>query len=264
MIGGEGHFFAVPFANLIGVVIAITKFKRTVNVFAVGIISAPGRNYISNSLDSFFREWPGIMPIIFEEPGLLNYRNHDKVIRARNKGDKPFGAVRNWFRALSFLLDHSDQEFLMICEDDIEWTYGSGAYVRTKVTSNWDQPFAVSPYCSEINRPRTGKGWRKPYSQKNWCGALSMILHREIAKQIRERRDQFFEYSKDKYWSEALGEFINDGEKLIHLDTAIGKILLDINCPFITHNPTLVLHNGLISSISAKNTEANAYRSPAL
>jgi hypothetical protein len=214
-------------------------------MFTVGIISAPRKvNYISDSLDSYFREW-GVRPTVFEEPGVINYSNHSKVSRCRNPETK--GCVKNWLDGLE-ILAREETPWYMLCEDDIYWSPNSGQIVRAFVFSlNVKTNHFVSPYCSLINRPR-GIGWGKPEKMINWCGALCSIMSRPMVEHILTNKDKFLDASRDEYFSDALKELVHHSNNLRHLDTAIGTMCAPYACH--THAPTLILHLGKESAIN--------------
>lgn len=214
------------------------------------VITSP-RPYLSNSLDSFFDEWPDASGIdVFAEPGVKGYRNIEKTILHPN--ERTLGCVRNWLQAISWLHDNTTSPFVMVCEDDIQWTQGSGQNVRNllKVLTGeiWvpivhekmplDKIGFISPYCAKLNRPRD-RGWHEgKYSKNGLCGALSIIMTRQSLEHVYRNRDELIR--------------LGNG---VCLDHPIGCLFEGrIN---LTHLPTLVYHIGEQSTFESNNTIQN-------
>jgi hypothetical protein len=225
----------------------------------VGIISAP-RPYLANSLDSFFDEWPEVTPHVCAEPGVTGFRNINRVTVHLN--ERTLGCVRNWVNATTWLYENTDSPFVMVCEDDIQWTSGSGANVRNllKVLTGeiWvpviqeKMPLSsigfISPYCAKLNRPHK-IGWEEgKYGKCGLLGALSIIMPRSSLHHVYMNRDELLRISNGVCLDYAIGELF------------IGRINL-------THRPTLIFHIGEESTFPSNNTIQNRNdpsRQPAL
>lgn len=228
---------------------------------SVGFIAAPRDvNYISSTLDSYFEQLPlssfPTRPTVFEEPGFGSYLNSKKVNRRINGQRK--GCVRNWFDALEYL-SQLDSDWIVLCEDDISFRPDFCNTVLDYLRLQ-DQVYVqvISPYCSMPNLPKPAKGykqmtgWQEPAMRIGLCGALCTIFNKASARYLLDRSDSFFYEATSK----------NTGI-LQNLDYAIGQIMPKI----IVHYPTLVLHEGVISTFPCNNKPENTdhyCRRPAL
>lgn len=235
-------------------------------ITAVGIITAPrpdSLNYISNSLDSYFREWD-IQPLVFAEPGMHGFKHQSRC--KIFPGTTRLGIVRNWIRAAKDLLTGCpDSDWLMICEDDIEWCVGSARLVRAFIL---DQEYPenlgfVSAYTCVENAMRDFRSgeWHYPYftggHTHHWCGACALIFPREpLTKLVFEWEDEFLENCK-----------LMAHDEPVHLDCGIAVTLASHHYDLRCHSPSLVDHKGEISTNEGNNVpdkQTVGARTPAL
>jgi len=223
-------------------------------MLSIGITTAPrGTVYIGQSLASYFDEW-SITPFVFAEPKSPAYINRSRVIEIRPKDDTPrFGCIGNWLRAIEHLYGSTNTPFIMTCEDDIDWSKGSGDKVRKLITVLLTNPLDelplekigfISPYCSKTNAPKE-RGWRPPkFLKSGWCGALCMIFPRDSIKKLLSCKERFLELTIDP-------KFPDKGQ--VHLDFAIGRFFYEQQFTIITHSPTLITHLGEVSTFEKHN-----------
>ena len=222
-------------------------------MLSTAVITAPGRHYLSETLQSYRRYWD-VTPHIFSEPGVkqLDYGHwHYNPVT--------LGAVRNWLSALKVMLNYSF-EYLMICEDDATWKQNvvgpsSAETLRCAMLSKhpFDVPLKelgfISPYCSRINTFKLREAsysWHEPRMPTwGWCGALCILMPRHFAELVASRRKQFIEYASEK---------TKTGTP-IHLDYAIGEMAKRNSLKIITHTPSLIQHIGEESTFAANNTK---------
>lgn len=220
-------------------------------MLSVGIFASPREPfYLNASLDSYFTQWD-LEPIVVCEPDTPSFTNRCKRIDNKRR----LGGVLNWLKTLSILYEASDEPWLMICEDDIFWRREAAVKVRHLLR----QGFAItengpvkdydliSPYCALKNSYVAGKRNRWFISRGNLYGALCLILRRKAAEKILSNQAQFL-------------SFANVESRLIHLDYAIGKMIR----PILSHNPTLILHLGDVSTNADNNGKVHPSRMPAL
>ena len=218
-------------------------------MLSVGFIASPREvNYITGTLDSYFDQFSE-RPTVFEEPGFGSYLNSRKVTRIVNGERK--GCVRNWFDALNYL-SRLDTDWIMLCEDDITFRPGARDTILNRLdTLGQDVVGVLSPYCSAMNATKK-RGWIDPLMRVGFCGALCTIWNRISARFLLDRVDAFYHESRSQ----------NTGE-IQNLDYAIGRVMPAV----IVHNPTLILHEGVISTIASNNKPENRdhqCRKPAL
>lgn len=217
-------------------------------MLAVGFIASPREvNYITGTLDSYFDQFSE-RPTVFEEPGFSSYLNSRKVARLTNNTRK--GCVRNWFDALNYL-SRLGADWIMLCEDDISFRPGARNAILNRLDGIPAGSVQVtSPYCAQTCAQ--GLGWTSPNMRAGFCGALCTIWNQASARYLLDREDSFFHESR----SDNTGEVQN-------LDYAIGRIMPQV----YVHNPTLILHEGVISTIASNNKPENRdhrTRKPAL
>lgn len=227
------------------------------------IITAPREhNYLSTMLDSYFQTWEH-KPHVFHEPNVSDYFNQSKVIEHHN--EQTLGCVGNWWNAAQYMLANTESPFVMMCEDDIEFSEPS----RTKILNllkvltgeihneavQRNLPIEkigfISPYCAKLCA--NGELWHKPSLKKHgWCGALCLIFPRRTLRLLVDNCEEVFNVkSKGGLLDYAIGETC-----VKHLELVI-----------LTHKPTLVLHIGEESTYPSNNKPENKIhdaRQPAL
>ncbi len=218
--------------------------------YVTGMIAAPRDvNYISNTLESYFENFV-VRPHLFLEPNFDPFLHSSRCDLHRN--EQKLGCVHNWLHAIEWLLANTDSERIMMLEDDIEFV--NDPRVIDWLKTDFD---CASAYCANVNRP-VEKGWHESETDAyGLCGSLAMLFKRDVLEELYLNRTFFIDAASN------FGKI----EKTLHLDFAIGKTLDHLGFKVITHNPTLVLHTGEISTYEANNTHAgkvNKYRIPAL
>lgn len=223
-------------------------------LFETGIITAPrpsGDVYLRASLESYIHHWDNLVHVFAEpdtpttfHPTIKSWINHPERL----------GTIENWWFAMEYMLMYTKADWIMLCEDDIEWRPGSSESIRSYVRNvKQERVGFISPYCSQHNS--INPGWAAPRMPvpESWCGALALIFPRKALELIRGKKDEFMAFTRG-----------------VHLDSAIGATLLKYNYKLITHTPTLVLHIGdqstsepLNENIKRFNTETS-HRKPAL
>lgn len=200
-------------------------------MFDLAIIHAPRRvDYISATLENLFTEFPGIKPHVFCEPGSEWFVNGYRVIKHVNKVQ--YGPFFNWLKAI-LTFRKSENPWLIICEDDIEWKKGSGELFReylAKITSD-SSIGLVSGYCSVVNANPKKPGFTlAKISPYGWCGMLAVAIRTQDIDSIITHPYTLCE---------------KEGK---HLDNIVGRVILDLGKQIISHVPTLVYHLGGIHS----------------
>lgn len=244
-------------------------------MITTGIITAPrdGACYLGLSVESFRRLWD-YRPYIFAEPGSPNPCPRDEVIW--REASEPRGIMNNWFFALTTLVRAHDTPYYLLCEDDVYWERPDAANRMRNLIVNEtvqtqheevriDKCAFVSPYCSKVNGSQrfVKKDWwqrpRKP-ARWGWCGALALLFPRTSVEIVLNNYDRFIELGHgDSQILEKL-EYIGP---CIHLDYAIGQLLLEHGREPIAHMPTLVTHLGAVSTLGVAVEEHDA-RKPLL
>lgn len=209
-------------------------------------------------LQSYFTYWD-VTPHVFAEPDVNeNYQFHSRTIFHRNH--IRYGCVANWFFAAKWIYENTDTPYILAMEDDIEWTGDAAKFLRTFMLYGkiLDRDLAdvgfVSPYCSLRNTFSLRRNeWHAARNQKNWCGALALLLPRESLHVLMSNAPMFMVHAMTNVASP------------IHLDHALGMLLKDRG--LYTHTPTLIYHQGSISTMKENNTlhaQNHISRSPAL
>lgn len=204
----------------------------------VGIIAAPRKvNYLSESLDSFFREFPDSHPHIFCEPNFPPFFNQQRVTRHFNA--QKLGCFFNWMGCVKYLLEHGTSEWIMTCEDDIYWRPGSGEIVRKylgmELTNNVGlfTPYVSYPNgCSRVERDKDhGFITLQLTEQISLCGTLACIFRRDTLVKILDH------------------PIVKDEVEGFYLDYTIGEAIRLMRLDVIGYIPTLVLHLGVESAV---------------
>ena len=185
-------------------------------------------NYISKSLDSYYYEWDHPITVL-AEPGTFRFRGKCEI----RLNPVRLGTVFNWLQAIN--MPHNC-EWLGVFEDDIIWIKGSGPEVRKILHNCCSDIGIVSPYCCVLNAPER-RGWQMSKIKKStsFYGACALFLRKQLVAVIRENIPEFL-------------SFTMRNEKHIDLDTAIGSFALKYGFKILTHNPSLIIHMGEIST----------------
>lgn len=204
-------------------------------------------NYLSSTLSDYFCNWD-IPPWIFEDGPVSNYLHMSEC--SRFQWDH-LGGVGNWLRVLETYLETSRADWLLVMEDDILWQPNGAvtlrSYLRTQSTTGFG---VISAYASKLNVYSQKRGWSlaRLQTHEHLYGALAISLNRLTVEYILTHVDKFFSAA-----------CLSDSGA-IHLDTAIGKVILDGGGKVINHNPTLVLHTGEVSTFGDLNKMSNRQR----
>jgi hypothetical protein len=198
------------------------------NQLTIGIIHAPRKpDYIGLTISNLQEEFPGIDLHIFAEPGSEYFDGMDSVIIHQNP--VTYGPLFNWLHAIQTL--SSLAEWVMMCEDDIQWGKGQGLIFREYVLSCGPGVGMISGYCSKPNaNPKSlGFGLAK-ISPYGWCGALSIAVPAYLVPKIISHA------------------YVSQEWRGKHLDYVVGKVIKSLGLDIIVHTPTLVHHLGANSS----------------
>jgi hypothetical protein len=163
-------------------------------MIATAIITAPrGVPSIERSLASYRAVGFTNQVWVFAEPG-SDCVILDNVYYQWNAERK--GNFRNWVQALSQLLSLTDDEWLMVCEDDIVWAHGAAdileydlsKFKRDGITG------AISLFCpirmSKVlekqyaNGGSLTYGWYGARIGRSTWGAQCLVFHRDWALQL--------------------------------------------------------------------------------
>lgn len=197
---------------------------------STGILTSPRKVcYLGQSLDSYFKEFDAT-PVVFAEPGAAHYFNESRTVRV----DRPvhLGQLENFRRGLAQLLE-TDADWLLMCEDDIQWMPGSGPRLLSfleQAQRDVAKIGAVSPYCSQANVPEGLKlGWWmcRIHPKWGWCGNLAMAYPRVAAQEIVDATIKNLRY----------------------VDYLIAEFLYKMDRRIFVHLPTDVLHIGEFSTL---------------
>lgn len=175
-----------------------------------------------------------IRPYVFAEPDAYIpalAKTHCAVFKNMQKK----GHLWNWLDGLSYMVHtHTNEQFFIVCEDDIQWTVES--YTKLLDAVDLIDADVYSPYCSLINgKLDVEPGWHVPTIVKHhgYGGALCLCFSRLAATRLLESKEFFMGVAKDK-----------------HLDKAIGEtIMTHLKLRLVNHMPTLIYHLGTESSL---------------
>lgn len=221
---------------------------------SVGFITAPGRNYLAQTLRSYRLQWD-VTPVVYAEPGTKRLPGVEWIENSSHQG-----VVQNW---LWGLLTLPRSHYYLMCEDDIEWklnthlpvSYLLRSFMLDKQlnvvqgeTIREENIGFISPYCSQINGYEAYKDrhhWMEARMPRwGWCGALCMLIPDHFRVYLRAHTGQFLTHSSKE---------VLDGTYR-HLDYAIGQSALDAGLRIITHAPSLITHTGDVSTNEENNT----------
>lgn len=144
------------------------QFENKVHIFADGEVQPFRSDYL--------REWSGSI-----------------TINARRLGN-----LRNWWQAFMWLIAHTDEPWLMICEDDITWAENASTILDRELLE-WSHAKAgmLSLYTPQrmskllegvFSSPgsRLSKGWYGITMGRKLWGAQCLVIHRNEAKALAQ------------------------------------------------------------------------------
>lgn len=194
-------------------------------MIATGIITAPRPRETLNSSLASYRDVAGFrndVLVLADGPALVHDASTTVVVNEKRLGNK-----RNWTKALTTLVQETDESWLMVCEDDIVWAEGSAEVLEDELDSF---PSLRKAGCLSLYLPRrAAKDFRQPlgtgwhfaglqWGRKTW-GAQCLIFSRPKALALLEDR-QFKSImrddSRDKNIDAFVGQCLNDMGLFIH------------------------------------------------
>lgn len=161
-------------------------------------------------------------PLIFAEPDAPKLT--DEALRY-GKQLKPFRA----FIAMSeWLLEHSDADWFLLCEDDAQFRDGAADLVRTYPMG----PRQVLSLYVSTQQQKTIGGDGFAAVTGDLHGSLSYLVHRDTLSKILQSKT------------------FRDWSATDRVDRAFSQAVTEIGCELVTHNPSLVQHTGDTSTIN--------------
>lgn len=172
---------------------------------------------------------------VFAEPGAA-IPNVDMVVRHQNTENQ--GAFQNWRQAASYLLTTTSADWLMICQDDVQFAARARSvldrFLRTSPVAGF-----ISLYTSRAmvpsavrNQPKLAPGWREATLYNNgFIGAQALCFPRESLQQLVEH-DRFRRHSSHR-----------------KIDVIVARVLQEnLHLPLWVHVPSLADHSGASNS----------------
>ncbi len=195
-------------------------------------------SYLDQTLDSIAIAFPTSRVHITAEPGIaepLEYPVNEVHVNPR-----VLGVVDNFIKGTRFLLE-GKSEWLMLCEDDIEFQADAGDRVVDALRYYTDYPNLgfITPYCAKPHGNAGLFGW-DVFNTSTLCGLLCVILHRSSAATILDTYERCTRVSLKTANRSA--------------DSAFGKVVAKLDLVAIRHCPTLVQHIGEYSSIVERDS----------
>lgn len=164
-------------------------------MIAVGIITAPrNKPTLPQSFASYRNAGFEFLTHVFAEPGYIPIPTTANVRVHRN--EVKLGNLRNWVNALSYLLTHTHEPWLMVCEDDISWAVNAVDLLQYDLSKYPvdDKTGALSLYCpirmSKVleRNYADGKalrhGWYGASLGRSTWGAQCLVFRRAWATQL--------------------------------------------------------------------------------
>lgn len=183
----------------------------------IGVITAPReRPTITESLQSLRAAGFTQRVNIFAEPGSDQPVGDGWFIHNHSARK---GNFRNWVAALTWCVMQTQNEWVMICEDDISWSPGACTQLEHDLRS-WKtkRPVgALSLYCpirmSKVLEKRYGQplvqGWYGINLGRSTWGAQCLVFHRTWAESLLNDNG-LSAYLKDKRWDKNVDALVAD------------------------------------------------------
>lgn len=204
---------------------------------AIGMTLAPRRAITVNTTVKSLRE-AGFneMVRVFGEPGSPSPQQDTSTGRGiklfHNK--KKLGAFKNFFNALSSIVESTNAEYILMIQDDVIFN------ARTrKIWENalgfrrvgcWN--FFLARHHRMLAK-KNGKSWHSYNERPCLWGALAYMFKREVAEQMLVH-DYFLKHYR---------------ENPKRIDVAVDRVLEQMNLNKYYHNPSLTRHIGHSSTL---------------
>jgi hypothetical protein len=153
------------------------------------------------------------------------------------------GNLRNWAKALRLLYTRGDEDWLMVCEDDITWAANAAADLMRDLESlaasrRFETAGGFSLYCpinisrnlEQQSNGRLAEGWhRGPRKGLKTWGAQCFVFSRKQAHRLIEDR-QFASFLASPKWDK-------------NVDGIVAKCVEDLGFDLFYRIPCLVNHD---------------------
>ena len=168
---------------------------------------------------------------LFCEPGMPELRPMARVVVHRNPVQR--GVIGNWSHCLRWLVDHTSADFLMVCEDDVEYCRGArtaweNSACELKLVGFW------SLYTPHRDRELVGHapGWVASNRGRDTWGTQCMCFPRSSAEIVL-----------------IYGPLNHEDQMRGPTDAIVAQCFVEAGIPCFYHNPSLANHLGKVSSV---------------
>ena len=168
---------------------------------------------------------------LFCEPGMAELEPLQDVAIHRNASR--LGVLGNWHNSLRWLVDHTDADYLMICEDDVAYCRGARSTWAAAVEIA-DRVGFWSLYTPVRDRCLVGHtlGWTASNRGRDTWGTQALCFPRRSAEVLLQYQPL---YDEDQLRGPT--------------DAIVAQCFVDARIPCYYHNPSLADHIGRVSSI---------------
>jgi len=168
---------------------------------------------------------------LFCEPGTPLDVDIDSVVFHKN--DERRGALGNWRHCLRWLREHCNADYLLVCEDDVEYCRGAKSSLFQGLEALRNFGF-LSLYTPKRDAPShtVEEGWFEANFGRRACGAQSMCFSRNSAAVL-------LDFPRLEMENSLSGP----------TDTIVSECFLTHVTPCYYHRPSLANHIGRQSTI---------------
>lgn len=151
------------------------------------------------------------------------------------------GCMKNWDRALSYLVENTDSNHIGVFQDDILIHAGTKDVLRKTLNGHKPEVGFYSLFLaknhSNIVKDKTKKGWIEAQIGWGWAGACGVIFPRSSAIKLLENKNyQTHVRTRSQ-----------------QIDAIIGQTMLQMKLPGFWHYPSLITHIGKTSTVGHKH-----------
>ncbi len=229
------------------------------STIAVGVTTCARKDpYIYRSLNSFRSAGFSEALHIFCEPGSDDLSEVDNHIRV--EAETQLGAFPNWKRGMQYLLDNTDDPWIMMLQDDVIWTADAAAILYESVDAadpaeiGFLSPYASAAMVGKEHKAGHGKDRNRPcpglVSQwidaahgkgKGFWGALAICMPRKSAERLRDA-PRFKDHTHHR-----------------KIDVVLGNAFWGLELARRVHIPSLCHHIGAVSTLGRHKFKGNAW-----
>lgn len=202
-------------------------------MLAIGMIAAPRDLDLNQAIDELGRAGFYEPIHVFCEPGVRPIRSRHPTIRHNNELRR--GVMGNWRHCLAWLLDNTNEPYLLVCEDDVVYNARARAMLNSFLSRYPDGFGYASLYTPsrDLDLAAGRLGWLSWNRGRDTWGTLAMCFNRQSAHTV-------LGYAPLRDENQLTG----------NTDAIVAECFRSRDIPCFYHSPSLADHVGRVSTVN--------------